>query len=141
MADLRNPNIGFADKTQSSYDLSMKKLPLTISGMVIEGKKYGRKIGFPTANLDVKQYDISNGIYAGFAKLENLPEKYKVAIIIDPTPSFEVHILDFNKNIYGQKLEIEIVEKIRPFQKFETEEELISQIKKDLEKVKELLIL
>lgn len=112
----------------------MYQIQSVFSGVVREGKKYGRKIGFPTANLDIKQFDMSNGIYAGFVTLEN--RKYLGAIIVDPSPSIEVHILDFNKQIYGQKLEIEIVEKIRPFQKFNSEEELISQIKKDLEKIK-----
>lgn len=115
------------------------KLPIKISGRVIRGKKYGRKIGFPTANLAIKSKKLNTGIYAGWVSLEN--KKYSGAIIIDPTPSFEVHILDFNQDIYGKNLEVEILEKVRTFQKFETEEKLISQIKKDLEKIKKVLFL
>ena len=114
----------------------------TIKGKVIKGDGYGRKIGYPTINLDRKYFlrmkeKIPFGVYSGVVSLKN--KKYKAGIIIGPLdkknlPKIEAHLIGFKRNIYGEKVTLEINKFIRKFKKFKTEKELIVQIKKDLKK-------
>ena len=119
----------------------MDKLPLKISGIVSEGKKYGRQLGFPTANLNKKIEELETGVYAGFVRIEDKYEKYIAGITIDFSKTIEAHLIDFDLNIYGKNIEVEITNFIRPYESFNSEKELISQIEKDLEKIKEILSL
>lgn len=122
-----------------------------ITGRVVHGKKYGRILGFPTANLDRRQYvrqkqKVKLGIWAGHVYLK--PKAYKLkplpaAIVIGPVdskglPKIEAHILDFKGDLYGQKLTFILNKYIRPFRKYKGEEELKKQITKDLEVIKNL---
>ena len=107
-----------------------------LESTVINGEKLGRKIGFPTANFDYPQeiVKLPYGVYK--TKVLN-----KLAVMnwgIKPTVSgekscLEVHIPNHNENLYGQTLQIEILERIRDEKKFESIEELKIQIKKDIE--------
>jgi len=121
---------------------------ITISGKVIHGKKYGRKIGFPTVNIDRRSYSrrkqkIKFGVYAGHAefKLKAKSYKLKAGVIIGPLdnrglPKLEAHLIGFKGNLYSKYLNIYLNRYIRPFKKFKTQIELIKQIQKDIEKVK-----
>lgn len=112
---------------------------------VIRGKGKGRELGFKTANLKINPELIypANGVYYGLVKQDM--EFKKSLINIGHRPSFddgnelsiEVHILDFEKNLYGKKIEIEFHSRIRDEIKFENTGELINQIKKDVEYVKQ----
>ncbi|MCX6757976.1 MAG: riboflavin kinase [Candidatus Nomurabacteria bacterium] len=114
---------------------------MIISGKVIKGDKYGRELGFPTVNLDRKNFlnlekKPKFGIWKGVAILNR--KSYKAGIVIGPLdkkglPKIEAYLLDFSKNIYGEKLIIELEKFIRPFKKFKIEADLINQIKKDIE--------
>ncbi len=109
----------------------------------MKGDGYGRKIGFPTANLDRKNFVRMNkkpafGVYAGFAFLES--KKYKAGIVIGPLdkkrlPKIEAHLIGFEGNLYGKKITLGFGKFLRKFKKFKTEKELIAQIKKDLAKI------
>lgn len=104
---------------------------LIITGKVIRGDGYGRKIGFPTVNLEVGEQELlEEGVYAGGAVLEE--KKYRAGIIIGPNKKTEAHILGYDGNAYGKIVTLEIEKFLREYRKFETEEELINQIKKDL---------
>ncbi|MFA6076764.1 MAG: riboflavin kinase [Candidatus Paceibacterota bacterium] len=104
----------------------------TISGRVIKGDGYGRKIGFPTVNLDYGAKDLPKvGVYAGMANLDGV--EYRAGIVIGPGDKLEAHLIGYNGDAYGKEVTIEINRFIREFKKFDTEEELIIQIKKDLE--------
>lgn len=113
-----------------------------ISGKVVKGDKYGRKIGFPTANLDRRQFSklVTKprfGVYAGIVQFGN--KYYKAGIVIGPLdnkglPKIEAHLLNFKGNLYGKKLILNLNKFIRPYKKFKSEKELISQIGKDLKK-------
>ena len=104
-----------------------------ISGKVIRGDGYGRKIGFPTVNLEVKDQKLPEaGVYTGDAILEN--KKYRAGIVIDPAAKVEAHLLEYNGDAYGKEVTLEIKKFLRKFKKFDTEEELITQIKKDIKK-------
>ncbi len=102
-----------------------------ISGKVVRGDGYGRKLGFPTVNLEIKDQELPNsGVYAGRAILEN--QEYKAGIVIGPENKVEAHLIGYNEDAYGKIVTLEIHKFLREFKKFETEKELISQIRKDL---------
>lgn len=102
-----------------------------ISGTVVRGQGYGRKLGFPTVNLDAKVSEIPDGVYAGTATLED--KIYRAGIVVSPEGTVEAHLIDYSGDAYGQVVTLEIKKFLREFKKFDTEEELIIQIKKDLE--------
>ena len=113
-----------------------------LEGTVVDGYKVGRKIGFPTANLRVdfpNKLIPSVGVYAVFVHVNG--QKYKGMLNIGHRPtinngndlSIEVHILDFQGDIYHQKMRIEFIEFLRPEMKFNSVDELVLQIQKDKE--------
>lgn len=103
-----------------------------LKGIVVKGDGYGRKIGFPTTNLEVKNQTIPEaGVYAGEAILEE--KKYRAGIVIEPGDKVEAHLIGYNGNAYGKIVTLELKKFIREFKKFETEEALILQIKKDID--------
>ena len=108
-----------------------------ISGKVIRGDGYGKKIGFPTINLETKKGRSkklpSEGIYSGTVALDS--KKYQAGIVIGPGEKIEAHLLGFSENAYGRQVTLEINEFLRKYKKFGTEEKLIMQIKKDLKNV------
>ncbi len=121
--------------------------PYMVSGSVIEGDKLGRTIGYPTANIQVHEdYKLipHDGTYAVKVEIDNLVFPGMLNIGIRPTVNgtqrrIEVHILDFSREIYGQKLTIQFIKRIRDERKFESLEALKTQLKKDREYVKNLL--
>lgn len=102
---------------------------INISGKVIRGKGKGKILGFPTVNLELKD-EIKNGVYKG--KLEIGSKKFDAAIFIK-NGVLEAHIIGYSGDLYGKVIEIEIGEKIRDVMKFESNEDLIRQIKKDID--------
>lgn len=116
-------------------------------GLVKKGRQLGRTIGFPTANVHVeKNYKLipSKGVYAVKVGLRNLSLQGIMNIGIRPTVqgkgvTQEVHILDFDDDIYGETLVIEVVSFIREEQKFPELKELIDQIAKDCSTARRIL--
>ena len=114
--------------------------PYAISGRVIEGNHLGRQLGFPTANLDTTGLALPpNGVYAGFTNAKG--KAYRVALnmglrpTVEPTAPrvcVEAHLLDFNGELYGEELEIEIGQKLREEAKFASQAELRDQIARDI---------
>ena len=113
-----------------------------LEGTVVDGYKVGRKIGFPTANLRVdfpNKLIPSIGVYAVCVYVNG--GKYKGMLNIGYRPtinngtdlSIEVHILDFQGDIYHQKMRIEFIDFLRPEEKFNSVDELILQMQKDKE--------
>lgn len=106
---------------------------ILIAGKVVKGEGYGKKLGFPTVNLDTMGADLpKDGVYSGEGEIEG--EKYKAGIVIGPNKKVEAHLLGFSRDAYGKIVVLEIREFLREYKKFESEEKLIEQIKKDLEK-------
>jgi riboflavin kinase/FMN adenylyltransferase len=112
----------------------------TTSGIVIHGDKRGRTIGFPTANVDLNDEYIMPplGVYAVKMKVNSNWYNGVCNIGYKPTfnkevlhPSVEVHIFDFNEEIYGQEVIIEWHLHLRKEQKFSGIEELVAQIERD----------
>lgn len=115
------------------------------SGKVLEGKKLGRTWGFPTANILInnEMFKIKKGVYA--VKCE-MNKKFLLGIANfgnNPTCNFveearlEVHLFDFEENIYGIDLKVEFLKFVRGEKKFESSIELVEQIKNDINIVKE----
>ncbi|MBQ8266356.1 MAG: bifunctional riboflavin kinase/FAD synthetase [Bacteroides sp.] len=111
-----------------------------LEGTVVDGYKVGRKIGFPTANLRVdfpNKLIPSIGVYAVYVYVNG--EKHKGMLNIGYRPtinngtdlSIEVHILDFQGDIYHQKMRIEFIDFLRPEEKFNSVDELVLQMQKD----------
>lgn len=114
--------------------------PFFIEGIVVDGNKIGRTLGFPTANIDFKNELIpKTGIYVSYAIVDG--KKYKSVTNIGKRPTFdfpdqlkiETHILDFNAEIYGKDIEVELLKYIRPEEKFGNIEALINAINADCE--------
>ncbi len=110
-----------------------------LTGTITEGKKLGRTIGFPTANLKIDEdYKLIplNGVYVVKSILNEETYFGIMNIGYNPTVgndrlSIEIHFLDFNSNLYNQKIAVSILHYIRPEQKFNSIELLKEQIEKD----------
>lgn len=119
--------------------------PYTTKGTVIHGDKRGRTIGFPTANILVEEdYLIPKlGVYAVKFKIGNETHLgmasigYNITFKDDQSLSIEVYILDFNREIYGEEVEIEWFQYFRPELKFSGMEGLIKQLEKDEQDTRE----
>jgi riboflavin kinase/FMN adenylyltransferase len=118
-----------------------------ITGKVINGYKYGRKLGFPTANLRVAKEKLlpGDGVYAVRVDLEG--DVFNGMMYIGLKPSFddhferviEVHIFDFNFDIYGSSIQVELIQLIRKSQKFDSFNALQEQLLLDRKTSIELL--
>ena len=107
----------------------------SISGKVVHGAKRGRELGFPTANIHIKhERPALTGVYAvkldGLNAVANLGVRPTIAGV--PKLSLEVHILDFNEDLYGRHVHVEFLHKIRNEMKFSGFDALIAQIAKDI---------
>ncbi len=119
---------------------------VSVLGRVVHGANLGGKIGFPTANLDLHhELHPPPGVYATRARL---PDRDAAARLLDgvtnigfrPTvaqeppalPQVEVHLFDFDEELYGQRLELEFVARLRGEQRFADVEALVEQIRKDV---------
>ena len=115
---------------QNNFEKASKMLgrPYTVSGKIIHGDKRGRTIGFPTANIKLEPNILLSGVYAVSTLFK---KKYYGVANIGYKPTFdgqkylfEANIFDFSQDLYGQRLEFDIISKIRETKKFSGVEEL-----------------
>ncbi|MBI2436253.1 MAG: riboflavin kinase [Candidatus Magasanikbacteria bacterium] len=109
-------------------------------GIVIKGEGIGRQYGYPTANLNClkKEVKISEGIYACYVYVRK--KKYPAALAVQSDPwKVEVHIFDFNEDLYGSFIEVDLVQKVSEFEMYTNTKELIEKIGRDVQMVKDLL--
>ena len=151
----RIPTYSFQDRRVSStwiresiangdFDLAEKLLDrrYTFSGKVVFGNKLGRTIGIPTANIWVPKSNLPiRGVFAVKALLKGETFNGIANMGVRPTvggasPVLEIHIFDFNEEIYGNRIEVEFFKKIRNEQKFENLDKLKEQINLDIEETK-----
>ncbi|MCK9281600.1 MAG: bifunctional riboflavin kinase/FAD synthetase [Melioribacteraceae bacterium] len=120
----------------------------SISGVVVEGAKRGRTLGYPTANVNVKNSSKAIpavGVYIAYSFLEG--EKFASIVNIGLRPTFtdsheiviESHLLDFGETFYGKEIKIEFIDRLREEIKFSKKEELISQLNLDKAKARKYL--
>ena len=121
----------------------MLNRPYSISGKIMHGEKRGSQIGFPTANINLKPNILLNGVYAVTTYINN-KKHYGVANIgYKPTFNgekyiFEANIFNFSDNLYGQRLEFDVISKIRSTKKFSGIEELKKNIVHDINMAKKI---
>ena len=123
--------------------------PYSISGTIVRGRKIGRAIGFPTANIEpYSKYKLipENGVYAVEVLVDNNKYPGMLSIGTNPTvnsdiriKSIEVNILDFNKDIYGKAISLIFRKRLRDEIKFNNTDELAKQMDLDKQKVIQLL--
>lgn len=122
--------------------------PYSFKGKIVRGDGRGKKLGFPTANLSTGNEDKlipAKGIYAAECKVEN--EKHFGLLSLGSRPTFhkdgniipEFYIFDFDKDIYDKIMQVNMVEKIRDEEKFNSVDELIIQMNKDEEAGRKIL--
>ncbi len=134
----------------AEHDLDFAKRLLgrsySVCGRVIKGDKRGRQLGFPTANILLgKRILPLNGVYA--VKVHGIGETPLLGVAnagTRPTVdgvrrSLEIHLFDFNQEIYGQYIEIEFIQFVRSEMRFDGLQSLQEQIAKDVLKAREIL--
>ena len=117
----------------------------TIEGIVQKGRQQGKKIGFPTCNIDIKDYVIAMpGVYAVKVKQKNSNKSLKAIANLGYRPTFnqkkillEVHIFNFSGNLYNKYLSVEFIKFIRKEKKFNNVNQLRRQIQIDLKTAKQ----
>jgi riboflavin kinase/FMN adenylyltransferase len=124
----------------------MLKYPYFVVGTIIKGNERGRTFGFPTANLLIRKTKLlpAKGVYAGIGIFGD--KKYRGMINIGYNPTFEsseglhleVHLLDFDKDIYGRQLKIYFLHRLRDEMKFSGIDSLVNQLNKDRQTVKKI---
>lgn len=129
-------------------DLAARMLgrPYSLCAAVAAGGKLGRKLGFPTANLDVAGIAIPpSGVYAADASVHH--KTYRAAVNIgarptvhsvDPVTVVEAHLLDFDDDIYGEEIELTFLNRLRDEVKFPSLDALRRQIARDIEAARNL---
>jgi riboflavin kinase/FMN adenylyltransferase len=118
--------------------------PYRLSGVVGRGVQRGRTIGFPTANLEQVQTVLpALGVYAARAVVNGT--QHAAAVNIGPNPTFgesavklEVHLIDFDGNLYDQPLSIDLLDRLRDIQSFPSVQALIHQLQLDVAEAREL---
>ena len=113
-----------------------------VEGVVVGGNQLGRKLGFPTANIALNSdCEVENGVYASKVYIGN--NAYSAMTNVGVRPSvdgskrlLETHLFDFEGNLYGSTLRVELVEKIRDEKRFASVDELKEQIAKDQAEIK-----
>ena len=118
----------------------------SLNGQVVKGDGRGSTLGIPTANIEIAQDQAlpADGVYATLASVGGTLLASVTNIGTRPTfggghRTVETHILDYSGNLYGHRLEIAIIEQIRPEKKFTSVEELLAQIGDDIAKARQLL--
>ncbi len=117
-----------------------------LSGLVVTGDGRGKELGFPTANLDVREQCAipAVGVYAAYASIGG--GRYSAVVNIGFRPTFgagertvEAHLLDFRRDLYGQEMCVEFVERLRAERRFPHAAALSAQIEKDITRAREIL--
>ena len=117
-----------------------------MSGKVIRGERMGRKLGYPTANVNLnRRLSPVLGIFAvRVSGLGDQPLDAVASVGTRPTfmgtkPQLEVHIFDFKKDIYGQHISVDFVARLRSEEKFDDVQQLIEQMDRDSAAAREIL--
>jgi riboflavin kinase / FMN adenylyltransferase len=117
----------------------------SVSGRVISGQRLGRSLGVPTANIALEPTNrLAHGIYAVIARLDGRAFPAVASFGTRPTvdngpPLLEVHLLDFDGDLYGREMEVEFVERIRDELKFDSIPALVAEMERDKERARAVL--
>jgi riboflavin kinase / FMN adenylyltransferase len=120
--------------------------PHRVEGVVVRGDQRGRKIGFPTANLLTARFTAvpADGVYAAW--LVRGGQRLPAAVSIGTNPTFsgqerrvEAYVIDFDGDLYGERVALDFVARLRPTARFDTVEALVEAIGKDVVRAREVL--
>ncbi|MBQ3247487.1 MAG: riboflavin kinase [Alistipes sp.] len=116
---------------------------VAIEGEVIHGAKLGRRMGFPTANMEVGSADVENGVYLSSVTIDGREWKGMSNVGVRPSVDghsrlLETHIFDFNGDLYGRMLKVKLLRKIRDERRFDSVDELQQQLHSDFELIRSL---
>jgi len=122
----------------------------SVEGVVVVGDQRGRKLGFPTANIAVgADVELADGVYAGVVELKD-GTRHPAAVSVGRRPHYyeagerlvEAYLLDFGGEgygeLYGEKIRVVVGEQVREQRSFETEDELVEQIARDVATIRRL---
>jgi riboflavin kinase/FMN adenylyltransferase len=116
-----------------------------VSGRVISGQRLGRTLGVPTANIALEATNrLAHGIYAAVARVDDGVFPGVASFGVRPTfdngpPLLEVHLFDFDGDLYGREMEVEFVERIRGEHKFDSVPSLVAEMQRDKERARAIL--
>lgn len=119
--------------------------PYAIIGRVISGQRLGRTLGVPTANIALEPNNrLAHGIYAVRARFEGGIHPGVASFGVRPTvdngpPLLEVHLLDFDGDLYGREMEVEFIERIRDERRFDSLPSLVAEMERDKKRARALL--
>jgi riboflavin kinase/FMN adenylyltransferase len=126
---------------------------MKVSGCVVAGSRLGRELGYPTANIAVgADFEAADGVYAAWVEIDGRRRGAMVNLGVKPTFSgggaghggggervLEIHVFDFEGDLYGRELTVELLDFIRPERRFATAEDLRGQIAQDEKTIKNIL--
>lgn len=119
----------------------MSKSDRIFRGIVRHGDGRGKQLGYPTANIHLHRPDVREGVYFGLTTLQG--QTYPSIIFIGAAKTFnakqrwlETHLLDFNKNIYGQRVSVRLFTYVRGNRKFDSIADLVQAMRKDERKAR-----
>ncbi len=114
-----------------------------IDGVIKEGDKIGRQLGFPTINIQTQNEILPEGVFKTRTQIDQQEQIYDSITYIGSSPTFsgkekkvETHILHFDKSVYGNKVRLYFEKKLRGEMRFDSKKNLINQIKKDIRRLK-----
>ncbi|BCJ31004.1 bifunctional riboflavin kinase/FAD synthetase [Actinocatenispora sera] len=122
--------------------------PHRLGGVVVRGDRRGRLLGFPTANLltPAKAAVPADGVYAGWLMRDGATDRLPAAISIGTNPQFsgkdrrvEAYVLDFDGDLYGDRVELDFIARLRPIRRFDQVELLVAQIESDVRECRRVL--
>ena len=117
----------------------------SVSGQVISGQRLGRTLGVPTANIALERTNrLAHGIYAVVARVDGRAFPAVASFGTRPTvddgpPLLEVHLLDFDGDLYGREMQVEFIERIRDERKFDSVPSLVAEMGRDKERARAIL--
>lgn len=118
---------------------------VVIEGTVIGGQQLGRRLGFPTANMDAEGVDVANGVYASAVEIDGV--RYRAMSNVGVRPSvdgrkrlLETYVFDFDGDLYGRTLRVELLDKIRDERKFASVDELRERLVLDADHIRSLAL-
>jgi riboflavin kinase/FMN adenylyltransferase len=125
--------------------------PYAVRGVVVRGDRRGRELGYPTANVPTDQLTTApaDGVYAGWLRRLDTDEQYPAAISVGTNPTFdgvrsrrvESYVLDRDDlDLYDVEVEVSFVERLRGMVAFESVDELVRQMAKDVDRAREILV-